>query len=171
MRCGNRNNTTCHNSKLPWVLRSLLCELDQLLELLANKAMLHSESEDDPTYPGVVMLTARRLIDQWQETPAQSIPGGEGRSNRRHMEVCRDRSARTSAFSSDCSRSEDRSAEAALGRIDPGNRHLIETTCLNCCARMPADSSSLRAPTSWARSPTARQHCEKATVNSGSPLS
>jgi hypothetical protein len=51
----------------------LLGALDELLESLANKAMLYSES--DPMYPHVVMLAARRLMDHWWEGSATSIPG------------------------------------------------------------------------------------------------
>jgi hypothetical protein len=61
----------------PSAFDDLLNELDELLELLANKAMVYSESLDDPMDPRVVMLAARRIMDYWCQARADSTPGAK----------------------------------------------------------------------------------------------
>ena len=46
-------------------LDALLCELDNLLELIAVKASMHSDTLDDQSLPSLAVLrAARRLVDR-----------------------------------------------------------------------------------------------------------
>jgi hypothetical protein len=117
----------------PAGLDELLGELDELLELLANKALLYSESPDDLVGPVVAMLTARLLADQWREAPAALMPEERAarveNAWRRAMIEAQERAQRVLTGSGEEGRSAEVGLAAIAEEIATYREHLPKLVC------------------------------------------
>ena len=117
----------------PAGLDEILGELDELLELLANKGLLYSESPDDRVGPVAAMLTARLLADQWREAPAALMPEERAarveNAWRRAMIEAQERAHRVLTGSGEEGRSAEVGLAAIAEEIATYREHLPKLVC------------------------------------------
>src|SRR4051794_9156632 len=60
----------------PLAIEALLRELDDLLELIAAKALMHSDTQDNQFLSSMALCAARQLADRW----LKDVKAGSGPS-------------------------------------------------------------------------------------------